>query len=70
MFVDDNFYGIIGYHVDLFTSKETLTYRLEVISSLALYEYPSNVGGIVDGCEPRTFSEIHRWKHEDWISMT
>ena len=52
------------------TSKETLTYTLAVISSPALYEYPSSEGGIVAEYEPRTFSGIHRWKHEDWMSMT
>ena len=42
------------------TSKETLTYTLAVISSPALYEYPSSGGGIVEGCGARIFSEIHR----------
>ena len=42
------------------TSKETLTYTLAVISSPALYEYPSSEGGIVEGCGARIFSEIHR----------
>ena len=42
------------------TSKETLTYTLAVISSLALYEYPSSVEGIVDECGLKTFSGIHR----------
>ena len=51
-------------------STETLTYTLAVISSLALYEYPSSVEGIVAECGLRTFSGIHRWKHEDWMSMT
>ena len=51
-------------------STETLTYTLAVISSPALYGYPSNEGGIVAGCGPSTFSGIHRWKHEDWMSMT
>ena len=41
------------------TSKETLTYTLAVISSPALYEYPSSGGGIVEGCGARIFSEIH-----------
>jgi hypothetical protein len=41
-------------------SKETLTYTLAVISSLALYEYPSSVEGIVAECGLRTFSGIHR----------
>ena len=50
-------------------SKETLTYTLAVILSPALYEYPSSEGGIVVGCVPRTFFGIHRWKHEDWMSM-
>ena len=42
------------------TSKETLTYTLAVISSLALYEYPLSVEGIVDECGLKTFSGIHR----------
>ena len=42
------------------TSKETLTYTLAVISSPALYEYPSSGGGIVEGCGARIFFEIHR----------
>lgn len=41
-------------------SKETLTYTLAVISSLALYEYLSSVEGIVAECGLRTFSGIHR----------
>ena len=52
------------------SDKETMTYTLAAISSPALYGYPSNEGGIVAGCGSRTFSGIHRWKHEDWMSMT
>ena len=39
-------------------SKETLTYTLAVRSNPALYEYPSNEGGIVVGYGPRTFLEF------------
>ena len=37
------------YSVGWFTSKETKTYTLAIISSPALYEYPSSEGGFVVG---------------------
>ena len=61
IFITDTLYSAI---------KETLTYTSAVISSPALYEYPLSEGYIVAGCEPRTFSGIHLWKHEVWMLMT
>ena len=62
MFSDNKYVidSILNNHVGWFASKETLTYTLAVISSLALYEYPSSVEGIVAECGLRIFFGIHR----------
>ena len=60
----------LNWHIFEYRPKETLTYTLVVVSSPALYGYPSSEGDIVAGCELKISFGTHRWKHEDWKSMT
>lgn len=62
--------SIHGSNNVLLMTKETLPYTLAALPSPVLSECPSSVGGIVEGCEPRTFSGIHQLKHGHWMSMT